>query len=87
MHMRIIIILFAITLVAFKQAGSPTKHTGVKGQVDYMIVVANAWETFPGEIALIPGRIFESLLSKSIRVTEKKWFPKRWIFRPPMEPI
>ncbi len=89
--MRILIILFAIILVAFKKTGaSPiSQWEKDKGQAILTITPASPWDNIcPGETAKA-GQADQSIcniLRKSIRPTAKKWSPKRWIFRPPMEP-
>ncbi len=88
--MRVLIIFFAIVLVAFQKTGTSIKQEENKGQVT-MIVPATPWETvLPSEKAIKAGNTADPIvfLNRSTkRPSKKKWSPKRWIFRPPMEPI
>lgn len=89
-----IIILFAIVLVAIlKTSGaSPiSRWEENKGQATVIIAPATPWENiYPGETAKAGSQQADSskFLSRSSnqRTLKKKWFAKRWIFRPPMEP-
>jgi hypothetical protein len=85
--MQIIIIFFAIiVLVTFKRT-----HIPVKGEPALLSMVAitpaNSLDMIPADQGLGLDHEYCINLTRSTKATKKKWFAKRWIFRPPLEPV